>query len=136
MGVAHTFYVMDASGKAPSKVRVEEACRSIGGRLINGADVDMVRPSPCPRCPRASANLGRYFCCHCQRMPTFSPLCSCQATTPSLTPPEEDQHAFSFVFLKRKGGLAGSHGSPDGLAASHVGSATATHQISYQGGSL
>ena len=37
----HTFYVMDASGAAPSRAAVEAACSGLGGQLV---DVGEDRP--------------------------------------------------------------------------------------------
>ena len=34
----HTFYVMDASGDPPDKQNVEEACKKIGGQLVEVGD--------------------------------------------------------------------------------------------------
>ena len=34
----HTFYVMDASGAAPDKDKVEAACKQIGGHLVEAGD--------------------------------------------------------------------------------------------------
>jgi hypothetical protein len=34
----HTFYVMDASGAAPSRAAVEAACSLVGGRLVEAGE--------------------------------------------------------------------------------------------------
>jgi hypothetical protein len=99
---------MDAAGRAPHRSRVEEACKSIGGRLMRTADVAGTAGNGGSGGGLATVAVG--VDPSAVHMGGDTPQGTPDLSAGNFSGGAGSEHAFSFMFLKRKGQFGGSHG--------------------------